>query len=41
MQLGEADLWKYMDGTTIAEVVDKGQELYPASGRRSRNTSKG
>ena len=26
MQLGEEDMWKYVDDTTIAEVVDKGQE---------------
>ena len=26
MQLGEEDTWKYVDDTTIAEVVDKGQE---------------
>ena len=26
MQLGEAHKWKYVDDTTIAEVVDKGQE---------------
>ena len=26
MQLGKADMWKYAGDTTIAEVVDKGQE---------------
>ena len=23
---GEADIWKYVDDTTISKVVDKGQE---------------
>ena len=26
LNAGEADMWKYVDDTTISEVVDKGQE---------------
>ena len=26
LNVGEADVWKYVDDTTISEVVDKGQE---------------
>ena len=26
LNVGEADVWKYVDDTAISEVVDKGQE---------------
>ena len=42
LNAGEAEMWKYVDDTTISEVVDKGQEsCIQQSGRRSHKTSKG
>ena len=42
LNASEADMWKYVDDTTISEVVRKGpRELYPSSSRRSCKTGKG